>query len=367
MVTVYIHAGTEKTGTSAIQAFLNVNRTILVTQHSCLYPNFFSASLDNPDNCHNHCCFFVRNKKKFFERIRESIEYCQHRNIRKLIISCEGLWHYSEIARELATIVSGYENAHLKMVIYFRRQDEWYESSWKQTGHKIAGLSSANDYAENHDLQWLFHLRKWSEEIGHDNILVRAYEKIQMPDGLLSDFLSAVGIECGHTNWNKPVKNDLNEKPGLSRDILEILFLSKHLYKKAPDQRPIRFFSNNLGQEYKKKPFEKYQMLSPGQRIHILETYDEMNKTIAREYLGREDGRLFYEPWPDPDEPWEPYEGLNVEKIVPIFITMMYNIDCQQKTQVAFLRNKERSRYSLGSCVLRIKNRLQSLFSERLQ
>jgi hypothetical protein len=30
---------------------------------------------------------------------------------------------------------------------------------------------------------------------------------------------------------------------------------------------------------------------------------------------------------PEPDEPWEPYEGLTVGKIVPIFTQVIYNMD----------------------------------------
>ena len=35
---------------------------------------------------------------------------------------------------------------------------------------------------------------------------------------------------------------------------------------------------------------------------------------IASEFLGRKDGRLFYDPLPDPNELWQPYPGLRPEK-----------------------------------------------------
>ena len=366
MVTVYLHAGTEKTGTSAIQAFLNVNRTNLVKGHSCLYPNFSSERVDGSENYHNHCPHLVRNYRKFLEKTRDSVEYCRQQDIDKIIISCEGLWHYSKIAKDLTGIVSEYDNVNIRLIVYFRRQDDWYESSWKQKGHKIAGLSTAYDYANSHRLPWLSHLRQWSENIGHENIIVRVYEKEQLPDGLLSDFLSVAGIEYRQNAWNAPEKNNLNENPGLSRDILEILHLNKNFYLSERDHRLIRFFSDNLGNEYKKQPFEKYRMLSPRQRISILETYDEMNTTIAREYLGRKDGKLFYEPWPDPDEPWEPYEGLTVEKIVPVFVQMLYSVHCRQQRGIEEMR-KKRSQNTLKNRTTRMKNRLWSFFFEGSQ
>jgi hypothetical protein len=55
-------------------------------------------------------------------------------------------------------------------------------------------------------------------------------------------------------------------------------------------------------------------LFSPRKCNEILDACKNVNATIAREYLGREDGRLFYEKPPDPDGPWEPYPGLSLEK-----------------------------------------------------
>jgi hypothetical protein len=85
--------------------------------------------------------------------------------------------------------------------------------------------------------------------------------------------------------------------------------------------------------------WEPFSLLSPRERLDIVKFFDESNQKVAREYLGREDGKLFYEPWPDPNEPWEPYEGLTVEKIVPIFSLMLFNLDKKYQQQM----NEKRS------------------------
>ena len=41
---------------------------------------------------------------------------------------------------------------------------------------------------------------------------------------------------------------------------------------------------------------------------------------VARQYLGLEDGILFHEPLPDPDEHWEPYDGLTVAKMMKCLV-----------------------------------------------
>ena len=43
--------------------------------------------------------------------------------------------------------------------------------------------------------------------------------------------------------------------------------------------------------------------------------------------MGREDGVLFREPWPSPDEPCQTYGGLTTEKLVPILLHILQKQD----------------------------------------
>ena len=47
--------------------------------------------------------------------------------------------------------------------------------------------------------------------------------------------------------------------------------------------------------------------------------------------MGRGDGHLFYDPWPDPDDPWEPPRSLTAEDLAPIITEMITNLDLQQR------------------------------------
>jgi len=70
---------------------------------------------------------------------------------------------------------------------------------------------------------------------------------------------------------------------------------------------------------FPEKKKAKNKFFSPEERLSIIEKYNEEIKTIARDYLGRKDGVLFYEPLPDPNEPFEPYKGLPAETVVQAF------------------------------------------------
>ena len=92
--------------------------------------------------------------------------------------------------------------------------------------------------------------------------------------------------------------------------------------------RPMYAFLEALG----KDPFFARQFFSPfaipaTRRIEILQRCEESNRKVAREFLGRADGVLFREPWPSPDEPFQPYGGLTTEKLVPILLHILQKQD----------------------------------------
>ena len=96
-----------------------------------------------------------------------------------------------------------------------------------------------------------------------------------------------------------------------------------------------------LGDEFKKKPFEEYGLLSRSQKKQMLDSYAPLYADIAREYLNRSDGVLFYEVVPDGnDENDNDYE-LTLEAFVPIAMTMLfsaYRIIITQRRQINQLR-----------------------------
>jgi hypothetical protein len=76
--------------------------------------------------------------------------------------------------------------------------------------------------------------------------------------------------------------------------------------KQKKTENPLRNVSGFLKEQGRKD----YPVFSPQQRLELIEQYAEENAAIAREYLGREDRKLFYDPLPDPDEEWQPYDEL---------------------------------------------------------
>ena len=78
------------------------------------------------------------------------------------------------------------------------------------------------------------------------------------------------------------------------------------------------FFSSDLFSQF---------TLPAERRLEILQRCEESNRRVATEFLGREDGVLFREPWPVPDEPYQAYGGLVTEKLVPILLHLLQKQD----------------------------------------
>ncbi len=365
MITIYIHAGAEKTGTSAIQAFLNYNRENLINNHSCLYPNNNSLAIHKGQNCHNHCKSINQpDNVTILEDIEKSINFCKKNDISKIIISAEGFSGRPGVGEMIFKKFQNDSNLSFRLIVFIRRPDHFFESSWKQWGSKNSRFSSIKEYIEEQNIRWLDNLRKFANIFGRENIIVHPYEKEQLPEGLINEFLKIIGICYSEYNWITPPETNLNLNYGFNRDIIEILALNKSFYKNVHDNTLLNFFYNTLPDTYQKKPYERYDLLSPQERIIILEKYEVMTQAIAREFLGREDGKLFYEPWPDVHEPWEPYEGLTVEKIVPIFTQIMYNIDKKEDCQVKSKR-KNGFKKTVLNYLSFIKTKLLSVFTRR--
>ena len=329
---LYLHIGTGKTGTTTIQSFLSSNRECLVRDYSCLYPN----THDGPErygsgSCRNHVDFFKRaDEGNIASDIENIIRYSQKRGLDKIVFSWEGLFDRPRFAKLCADAIFSNEKTTPVILLYIRRQDQWLESAWKQWYMKDKKYRDFNHFIDTYHIDWRANLDAWTSAFGREHIMVQPYERAQLQDGLIQDFLAKLGIDYTSGRWNKQEEVDYNV--GFDRDILEILHLNKGFYQDVNDSRLTNMFARYLPSHFKKKAFESYSLLSPRMRHDIMEKHSPFNEYIAREFLGRKEGRLFFEPLPDIDEPWRPYEGITIEKCAPIFTQMLYSMDVRFKS-----------------------------------
>lgn len=302
--TLLVHIGTPKTGTTALQKFLKENDQQLRKRGWC-YPDLPTdwrtingIKMKTPilPKNGNMVKFSVKDEWAEWEKniLWKIIKnYLKHYNV---IMSDEGMWnlYFEPVMKEIRKRYS-----NVKIICYLRRQDLYMESKWNQT---------VKENLLSEDIDYLYSLRKeevdykkrleWlSELFGKENIIVRVYEKGQF-EGVRSDITSDFLESCGiGSDWEEVIlPGSVNER--IDSDVLGLKYIFNREYMKLvkkdirESSGPIvnnNFFKMNLkgsdkGVGYVPMDFRK----------KILTECEPDNEYIAREYLGRENGKLFY-------------------------------------------------------------------------
>lgn len=342
-ITIYLHVGMVKTGTSALQNFLDINRFTLFSKHKCLYPNLRSY-LYFTGRYHTHCDLnscMKTDQKKAVNTLVKMVKFAQALRMEKIVLSCES-WLGQKFAREaFKTLKEMNCGIDVKVICYIRRIDSWFESSWKQWGLKK--FDNYVDYYEQYKFRYkrvLDDLYAWSDIVGKENVIVHAYEKQQLPKGIQPDFLNLLDIDYQSNDWKKTETTNLAQNYGFNRDVLEILGLCKGLYDGMNDNKIFDLFASLLGESFQKKPYESYDLISSVERLELIKNNRPFESEIARVFMNREDGRVFYDPLPDPDDPQVTYPGLTMEIAMPIIVKMISEVNRRTQGNNLWLKIK---------------------------
>ena len=194
-MTIYLHIGMPKTGSTTIQSFLTRNRETLASLNY-LYPAFDT----NSDNHHD---IFFTLKNKDIERIRlyknAIANYLDESE--NLIISTENfLWNYKIVSpyrvKELFS-----DSYDIKIIIYIRNIYDYINSWYCEyiQGFENQGSKTFCDFATIDNLNNCnYHniIEYWSDCFSRENIVIRSFVQNKLIDqNLLKDFLTTIGID----------------------------------------------------------------------------------------------------------------------------------------------------------------------------
>lgn len=322
---LYVHIGQPKTGSSAIQAFLNYNREKLAKEYGILYPNFHQPNFGE-GFYHNHGEMFVKlhsvdEYQKFTECFIECQQYCHEHDINSVIISWEGF--KNELWPGFISLIEKTWNTEVIIILYLRRQDLLYESSWKQWGHKYPEFKTIQDYIAAEDKNHLQHLKNWFKYFTPKQFIVRTFEKSCIGDDVVTDFLKIIGIKH-KAGFIEPPDNNLNVNEGLKPEIVEILRLCNNLIEGTDDNKLLDMMSASLSDKFKKQnPFTSYGFLTLEERKKVLVKYEASNREVAKIFFGESRENLFLEPLEISDDDPDYFTGLTLENTVPVFMELM--------------------------------------------
>jgi hypothetical protein len=308
---LYIHAGMNKTGSTSIQKMFYCHRKYFLKQ-GIYYP--FTGKLQ----CHHDIVLdhfkdvFWKKTDNFTTLLKKDIS---EKRPDKCLLSSEILYYLldkKEVAEAIKAVFSGYQ---IRIIVYIRRADKWLPSAYRQQIMRFR-------YRElNKDFRYVDHIEKlkgiktaWG--LSNEDIIIRPFEKQQFcQNDLLKDFLNSIEVDDPKA-VSDSVKS-ANVKADLNLDILEyVRQMSVYVNHVAPSEIAVwqRLFAEYpVPNEYEDVSlFGSYENLE-----ETMDLYAPMYEHMARQYLNRPDGKMFYDPPPD-KEHFRPYPSLTAQKTAEI-------------------------------------------------
>lgn len=351
MKKVILHIGNHKTGSTAIQHTLALNKQKLL-EHGVVYSGInpvtqnhvelacaiLKEALQKCDHLKDYP--LLENSSWNAEKILEEIFMTEGKTV---VISYEGL--FSETFRGLHGLDQNYDPGlekfcnsyirewlaeHLKnyadetvVVCYLRRQDLFLEALYneyiKNPWTKVTTLPRFREFIEAcpAHLDYAAELKEWEQYYGKSEMIIRNYEEEFLPLGVARDFLeTAVQLSDEEITELEEVKwEDTN--PRMSRDALET---KKIIYPKMPGEGTHEIFRQYILEH---QDHTDYAYFSYQKRVDLMEELEESNAVVARVYLGRKPEPLFWN-----QNYFIPvYEGLTEEKFDEIMKWILQKLE----------------------------------------
>lgn len=350
MGTVYLSIGTPKTGTTAVQTFLRENEGLLNKQGYC-YPDFTSefGKGNRYKNRNGH--FLIFNEGNVFQFDEAAVQAKAFQILEDLakryeniILSDEEIWKIGTRRENFwQKTVGDFQKigCELKVIVYLRRQDLFIQSLWNQNvkSRFVMRTESFEEYRTtdaflNYPLDYFKHLSNIAEAVGKENLIVRPYESGQFEGeehSVFSDFMRCIGLTLSEDYTRETVKHNM----GLRDNFIEI----KRILNGIPEYAAMNDFMNDAVRTAsdhiaRENLHPDTSMFTYEQQVEFLEKYGESNRKTAETFLGRPDGRLFYEPVKELPV-WKVDPDVMYRDIILLFTEVL----CQQQQEIIKLKD----------------------------
>ncbi len=298
VVDLYLHIGTEKTGTTSVQRFFRTNRELLGT-HAILFPSspgrenhlgLTGAALrerkSGGDVRERLALNSVEDVHRFRETLRDNLkaeveaapyakaimsgEHCSSR----LVDDDEIVWLRDFLKEFFSKIY---------IVVYLRRQDDFFLSTYSTTVKGGSTSPMALPTGANLSRRYNFWqlCTRWADAFGRDQIICRKYEKVGLKNGsIVEDLLAVTGIP-GDLPFEWPER--LNES--LDAESLEFLRLFNQ-YSSQFEKTGLAPNRGNLVPLLSQISNGPLATLPQDELARFMAGFEESNRLVAEEYFG---------------------------------------------------------------------------------
>lgn len=328
MITLDLHIGLHKTGSSYLQSMCVKNEAVL-KQASVIYPNTGRIG-----DAH----YLISQTTESGIGLKEQLEslYTECSGFDHVLVSSEDLSHcfldrqkldhFCRLARELF---------HIRVIVYLRRQDELKESVYAQV---VKDWYRGTIHDENHyEYDHLKRLSILRSQVEKGDLLVRRYRKREARDGIADDFFSIYGLTASPRL--EPV-----EPENTSLDRPTTALLSKVDKEALVDQYA---FARYVASSGVCKDDGRRYFMSFEDRTEFLARYADSNRTVAEQFFPELHGELFDSPAEDPS--WFPAAGPSEDDYLSL-VTKLWNDYLRIKRALGELGEAGAGRDRLSQC-----------------
>ena len=307
MKTLYVHIGSPKTGTSAIQRFLHLNTRVLYEKgfifRQMPFQTDFSHDYIGVGTNRNGYFLHETGTDYFKKGLGCLSDWFREKD--SIILSDEGL--YNKAGRKGTESglkeYADQNNIQVRIILYLRRQDElvesYYRQSMKDNMNNTLPISSYTDRRLEKD-DYAAKIACFSDVFGKESVCVRLYDPAGWKaanTNIFADFLSCVGLSL--TDEFAMPGREVNTS--LSCNAAEIKRIVNQVdpYIKPEHKFKVNRMFNSAGAKCSvlSPDKEKYTILSEEERRKVLDRVRESNDQVAKEYLDQD--HLFPEDIPE--------------------------------------------------------------------
>ena len=207
MTEIILHIGMNKTGSSALQVFFTRHRAALRAR-GLLYPEAgVMAGAEAHYEISSATGFaqpILRNRHT--HATRQVLHAALHGEIAavrpsRVVISSETF----VMKQDPATVQAFLRPYPVRVLVYLRRHDLWWQSAYTQAVKTVVDPPWDSTYQSflerqlvnaGQETEFQALLSRWGRVFGEENLIVRPFERRQMPDGIVADFFRAIGAEA---------------------------------------------------------------------------------------------------------------------------------------------------------------------------
>ena len=281
-----LHIGANKTGSSAIQAFIRDNQGLLLDAGYAVpdsdlkwskkitgFHVFGLAELFGEGSSPERCAVV-------FDELMSAAPADK-----TVLISAENISNQGT-HRFLAQVCSRYRT---KIILYIRRQDELLTSTWQQWYSKIeTDLDAWIVKSLRTRGNWGQIIESWEQIAGKGAVTARIYERAEMRDGnVVLDFMDCLGLG-DKAGAAKLTGDEVN--PSYSDVITPLVSGNRNIFRDVHDNEFYHLVGKLTGDSFAKR--KRVSLISSDMRDAIMEHFRSQNERVCRTHFpGR--ARLF--------------------------------------------------------------------------